>query len=507
MADKYVDTTLVTGANDGTSIADAWQDFREVLLNTMVSGSYVAGDTINIRSHDGATDIVIDLGTTALVQAQIATESDPIVFLADDGTHWPEGGVLKIKHSNDTVAFRFTKFCKWIAKSLDGLIFEQAGVSHRRDLVIAGSNTFENVKWDATIPASDKVHTIVMTNDGALSVKDKPSHIIFRNNTFVSRQNRATASNSFPYLATYGYNIEVEYVNCNFDMTNHGDKEAFMQAVSSLSGGAGASSAGAGKIRIRGGKIISPSASKTFIQYYASALNSEFRNAQHFDIVGLNAGLSTVEFSSIGIGGLIHNSSSMEFITQGINGGQQTRTQNLTGIAEWDPTGNFPKLSATLPDSANTKWTVKVYPDRCHASHPYKMLSINKFYNGAPATKTVTTELAIRDTAGIGGSGAYDSPQNDEWYMYVTYVDDATGQYTTETTHGSGALPTSVAAWLPLSGGQVTFGSNNYNRHKLELTTLHSVKKDTMMYIEVFSTKPAIVADDFYFVDPDPSVV
>ena len=102
MADKYLDTTLASGLNDGTSIANAWQDMREVMTNTQAAGTYAAGDVINVRSHDGTTDITEDLGATTLAQAEIGSEQLPVTWLIDDGTVWPQGGIFTMQHGGDT---------------------------------------------------------------------------------------------------------------------------------------------------------------------------------------------------------------------------------------------------------------------------------------------------------------------------------------------------------------------------------------------------------------------
>ena len=510
MADKFLDTTLASGLNDGTSIANAWQDLREVLTNTQASGSYTAGDTINIRSNDGTSDIVVDVGTASLTQANIGSESSPLRLKIDNGVHWVgDAGKLTIRHGGDTVQFRFSEHNIWesVISPTYNLHFEANGASHSRNWVMAGNNKFIGADFNRTIPAADKVDMLLFTNPGATSIGAAPSHIRFDHCRILSRENRASSSGSFPHIGLFGYAMHLDFIECDFDLTNHDANEAFLQGVSSITGSAIGSTTGSAVIRIRGGKITSPDISIQFMKYLASA-GEAFRTGAMISIIGLDAGVQPLNYPHEGIGGLIVRSDNGEVITQGINGNQQMKVERLTGTVDWDPLGNYPILAAQLDDVTNTKWSTKVFPDRCGASHPFGLINISKFYNEQTiSTRTITSELAIKDTSGGGGSGAYNSPQKDEWWMEITYVDNATGQYTVETTETTGALDTSVAAWVPLSGLNVTFGSNNYSRYKLEILTTNSIKPDTMIYIEVWSTKPALVADDFYFVDPDPSVV
>jgi len=93
MAQKYIDTSLTTVLNDGSSIANAWHSFFQVVTNTQVAGTYVAGDIINVRTHNGVADIT-ETSITAITLAVVGTTANPVTLKFDNGVIWGTGGTF-----------------------------------------------------------------------------------------------------------------------------------------------------------------------------------------------------------------------------------------------------------------------------------------------------------------------------------------------------------------------------------------------------------------------------
>ena len=508
MVQKYVDTTLLTGLNDGSSIANAWQDLRAVMENTQAAGTYTAGDTINIRSHDGTSNITADLGITALAQAAIGTEHLPVTWLVDDGTIWPTAGIFRMQHGGDTIKVSFSSHNVWKAKTKYKFSIYSSGTSHVRNWGISGNNKFVNVEFDRATPGYNAAQMILLSNPGLTHTTDISSNHIFIGCRFVSKMSRLTDGGTYPYIGIFGLAMNIEMIDCDFDLTNHTPTEAYIQGVSGQNGGSAAIT-GSTTLRIRGGKITSPNPAISFIRYYSSAYPQTSRDGMLTSIIGLDAGTQPITYEHLGAAATVLRSSNGHFITEGINGIQQSKVEKLTGVVEWAPANNFPQLTSMLPDSLSTTWSLRVYGDKCSKTRPLGLTTISKFFNEqVPNTKVASLELLIKDTSIAGATGAFNNPQKDQWWMEITYVDNASGKYVVESTESAGALLASSAPWTPLApSGKVTYGGADYIRYKLELTTSNAIKPDTMIYIEVWSTKPSLAPTDYYFVNPDLSLV
>jgi hypothetical protein len=184
------------------------------------------------------------------------------------------------------------------------------------------------------------------------------------------------------------------------------------------------------------------------------------------------------------------------FYVGGYDGAFGFRYETSRSISVWRQNQNFPTLNALLPDGV-TPWSVRVLPatilDDVWATAD--VTSMKKLSGSVSESKTITVELILNDV--------FIDPLDSQWWVELAYKD------TEGTTHllsseGMGtSLTPSLAQWNPLSNGHVPYGVNTYNRYKMVITTPTSVGANTIVSATVYSNKPSITTEDFYFVCPD----
>ena len=482
MATKYTDDSLSTGLNDGTSVANAWQSLEEVLKNTMASGSYAAGDTIQIRTHDGTSDIVVDLSNGAIVQAIVGTETAPVMWVADAGVVWAgDSGTLTVRKLDDNTRLSFSSYNIFIGTDYN-FVFKGDTTSHARCFSLAASGmqiTFKDVYfWTVGATALRECLSITASNG---------SRIDLIRCKFLASTNY---SGFYPVNIFIASSAEVNFIDCTFDFTGIGTSTAaFLK------------SHGYGLVvNIVGGKCVNTSVINDFILMTQTVTSTG--SQQRVLVNGLDRGLLPLLDSNYSYTNTIYKGTLNPLLIHRSFGGNSSFLKaSNNGQILWDEEGNFPTLNAVLPDSGSTAWSIRVRPaETVSKLRPFTLFDINKFWNQTAAVGTITVEMLIKDTS--GGSGVFDNPLKEDWYILVSYVDNSTGAMIVEySVMDTSALTASTAGW-----SSTTYGAANYDKYKIALTTANSIKEDSEITIKLFSTRNVAATEDFYFVDPDPTV-
>jgi hypothetical protein len=173
------------------------------------------------------------------------------------------------------------------------------------------------------------------------------------------------------------------------------------------------------------------------------------------------------------------------------------------GLADSRDDNNYPKLNATLPDTAGTLWSWKLCPMTTTEQHPLK-LPMTQYYTESAAVKEITVNILIANTlANIS--------KNTVW-MTIDYTDDATGlkKSINTRTYSAAALDTSTANWVPNNAGAVSYGPASLLKRKLSAVTPTAIKPNTPITVVLWSTlKAASTTDelgDIMFLCPEFSV-
>jgi len=500
MATHYIDTTLTTGLNDGSSIANAWQDLGLVLRGTQVAGTYAAGDTIIIRSHDGIANITFNLGATAFNQAAIGTDALPVIWQVDDGTVWATGGVFTLQKGGDVAP--------WTISGVN----EFRGIN--RNFVIQATNTLHQRCFKAI--ASTKWKSVVFDNSnvswttsaartsmflGNVTASATPPEFVYEDCAWNWSSN--FTNKGYPVIGLVQENISVNFIGCDINYLGIKAPQAFIAGTGSTSGNTPSSYVAGNVINVFGGNITNANATSIFMSNNLSQVRL-LADSWTLSMTGMNIGY--LEPSNLFVQtGVIQDGIGNNAYAQGLNDGTGMIKKNNRVTVDWLSGRNYPTASAILPDTARTPFSLRVFVNLATKNKPAEIVASEKFYNGASAIKTLSTEICIKNTVGL--SGAFDNPKADEWWIEAAYVDAATGAYKFITSQANTALTASVATWIPIVAGSVVYGANNYDRYALTLTTPTAVKQDSMIFFSVKSSRPSIQATDYYFVDPNPNII
>jgi len=477
MAQKYIDTTLTTGLNDGTSVANAWQSFYAVLSNTQASGSYIGGDNINVRTHDGTTDIV-ENSTALLTLAVIGTTANPVTVKFDNGVIWGTGGTfmysvsgLKTSLSGGTGwVFSATK----ISDTKYGFRYQHAYTTHSNYAWILNSCLWNGCDIEIMYVGVSIANQFIINNGQEVSFNDCR---IKQNNT-----------HSVDYYAGFrmGSTIKLTLDSCILDISHYISSIQYTPDYGS-------------SVTYRSCSFINVPPSLPFASETLTRSGSG------------NTGTITIEnckgLELTKLENKVNNKMGMAFtlIESGSNSPFSFTRVSTEGITSWSAGYNYPTRTATLPDGTN--WSIRVMPRLSNALTPLINNTINHFYSGTSKTLTITKEICIKNT--LGNTGAYDNPTNKQWYINVKYTDATTGSLKTVRSLMDGSLlTTSTATWVPEVAGQVSYGAINYDKYKLSVVTPTSVKANSVISLTLYSTPQAISAtEDYYFIDPQIGIV
>ena len=481
MADKYVDVSLTTGANDGSSPANAWQSLSDVLDGSPTNGTLAAGDVVHIRTAANGANLTEDQSAVITTPTLSGAENNPVIWKFDDGTVW----------SGDTGQFIFVKTSAndWTIKA--GNIIDGDGHNYRLILRNDYNGADDNV---LIVYAGAEIHGVkFLRGDGLSSARDLYLYLqrdtslpfntflfkscLFHLYTNEAKTERATSNvRLFKYSTTAS--VQTLFLDCDIAFSEQNNDQFLF---------------GANELR---------TTKNVFVGCRFLDTNNTHKIVNSFgdQYYGVEVVLDTCDM------GFINPQAHLETINTGwgritaekINGTFDFWEVTKTGFVKWEEGKNYPYLNATLPNGNG--WSIMAYPySTTSAALPMQIYLSDKLYNQADAVKTITAELLIKDTA------AFSSPQKNEWWIEVTYT-NSNGSIKTVSSKANGALDTSQAVWSSTS-----YGPNSYSKYKMSVTTPTAIKQNTLVRVAMYSTKPAInppdgLDGDFYFVDPDVSI-
>jgi hypothetical protein len=467
---NYCDPSA-TYDGDGTSSAQAasngavgaWNSLRKAFTGTVTYGSLVAGDEVVIRSHNGADLTVVDNAALSIMAG--------VIFTVDDGTVWATGGTLTWQQT--TAAIDITIGAGVVIKAgfdratdLPKFKFQCPGGSRNDDWIKPSTCFLDGVWFHSVSTAAHNQGISVATNGRA----------IFNNCRFSNYLGGGYAAGIIAALNTVLITLRNPIIDFQSGTT--------LPATAGFFDGAGRGSV----IRSFGGKCVN-----TTVYSRLLALGES-------NIVDANA---TIEIDGLELNGCNISEKRMEstYLSSVVSPDGNCFYSDGGGQIDWYSGKNFPTLNAI--NQHGTAWSFRCLPSLTSAvGNACKINRLRKFYTSTAAPITLTIELCIKDTS--AGSGAFDSPLEQDCVAVFTYVDATTESTVTVSTPITlEALTASSATWVPEVGGQPVYGSNNYDKYKLTATTPTNVLEDSWVMCEVYFNRPRIYDDDYFFVDPD----
>lgn len=476
MADKFCQHGLATGLNDGTSAANAWQVFEEVVENTMASGSYASADIIYVATHDGTSNITVST-TNEHKFAVIGDIDNPMRMVFDDGTKFASGGTFTFIGTNDTAKLFLRNF--WEIEGNNRLEMSTNRTGYFSFL--KGSGRISNLKMLLiNVNQSQNIGAAGdgSTNRGKLIVENLTVEITGSN---TNNRNLFNADSNGAQLLL---------INPIIDFTNHTSKAistdyALFQAKSQDA-----------RIDVQGGEVTGA----TTVFKLFSALNG------NTSVTGGNISIDGMKLPSIMTSVAAGFLKAPEPITSVsvsgtdhcyVKGGVQENDfvfGNSNGWVQWEQDGLYPTLNAKLPDSASgTSWSMKIYPKTASRYNPLSCPPVRKIYDQTAATKTLTFDFLTDDRQTV---------QDYDVWVDVMYTDDSTGDKVIESTRvdlaAAATLTTSTASWTG-----TTYATQSYDKRKISFTTANSIKQYTEVVAYLYVGVTSFDTNSFFFYDPD----
>jgi len=457
MADKYIDTSLSTGLNDGTSLANAWRSLIDVFKNTMTFGSIIAGDNIYVRTHDGSVNCTEAL-TVSITMATPTSAVSPTTFIFDDGTIWPDDGVFVLDTTVSAYQLTF----------LDYINFGGDGENHRFEVYSSSASSSGIGLCKFKTNAIDGLCINAPSFVGYALFDVSATTLI--NFKVIIRYVRVNYD-----LMTQGADVSTKMVNPQFVFLDPppGAYSVFRQ------GGDGST------YEVIGGGISgNVSDIYTFLVYAAAydSANSKFIDFQTGNIAGT--------FKILGNPSQVEGSKT---VLIGSGSPFNYHEESLSKV-EFKQGENYPYLNSILPNAASEGWSYKVSPWSASKGFQYSLPPIIKAFNQTAGIKTLTLEFLL--------STAFTNVSTDSLSASFFYIDDATGeQKTISTFKVGGLLDTSTATW-----SNTAYGAKFYNKYKIEVITPTSIRQGTKVTVRALSGIAEVGVDDFWFMDPDVTI-
>lgn len=473
MADKYVDVSLTTGANDGTSQADAWHSLVEVFNNTIASGSITAGDTIYVRTADSGGDLEeeftanINCATPASVSAQTS-------FVFDNGVKWAEAGVFTLFTSTN-LSFITKGYVNFYA---DGI--------NRRFNIQTRYTTVNNGAFFTLFKYASAYYEGLRLTSQTAGVRCGMSHASDSGTNFVTFRNLLYAIT--PRNDYYAYAIRLSgyiasslnFIDCEFDFSNTTYTTSDW-ALIFIGNGIRA------RIEFNGGKVTGGWQN---LKFFVPATTDNNVNCifRGFDFGAVIPDMSDTVIAKYGqptSWTILDSPNSLDYMHR--RGGVLT---------EYKATNYQPTLNATLPDGSNTPWSLMVYALDNSVAVPTSLPPIEKIYDQATGIKTLKVELLMNTNLDA------DTMAGVFWAEF-SYYDDTLGRFVTQSTkNDGGAIPTSEVNWSTL-----TYGGILYSRRKFSITTSGSIRSGTRVICNIYCAFTRTLTTDFMFIDPDMSIL
>jgi len=461
MANKYIDVSA-TFNGDGTSSAQAasdgaigsWNSLSDVWDGVPTYGILNIGDVVYIRTYNAGnlSESQITNNLTLMTGAIKYVFDAGIIWVGDSGTFTLTMGTTSTIR---TIYFSSQNIVEGVNKNfILEFPFNVNGVQYScyfngcvlRDFIIKTGQSTGN-----------SVSRFALSNY-------QNSH--FENMIFDIGNKYNLA---YPQFRFNSYQHHTFY-NCEFVLTRLIDSNLFV--LFGITGPYGL------RVTFFGGKIVDPTENHNLCTFPSG---SSTNTVAIFD--GFNTGV-------ININATMNEGVILDMSNIGGSWGM-TRIKNR-GRVDWRAGQNYPYATAILPDSANTPWSYKIFPETVSDAAPFFMPVIAKLFTGIAGIKTLSCHIAINNS--------YTFPQKDEWWMVINYIKDIDGVRVTEISRTPGALATTSGVWTP---DPPIYGAQNYTAYKLELTTAFAIKQDTDISMILITNRQALLSTDYYFVNPE----
>ena len=491
MATLYLD---VTAPHDGdgtlkTHAASAGAPgCRDSLYACLVGGPLIQpGDEVHVRTHDGVSDLTEVISTTLVMSTTFGDPLDLYEIIFDDGTEWPDSGKFTLRTTvNSNAPFRFSNGRFRGARITD--------TEYRFNVEVDG---LQNTISTFTINGCHFIGTRFWKRHQPVGNAGSQNSIAGYTGSRILLEDCRMELNANYKVQGYGNWIVsvaclIEERNSIWDYTNFAAKKVPPDLPLMKVPGAGS------QIRAYGCRYINTPPNAPLIGSFWTN-SSSVAGKVVLDTCDLPTSVDVFTRRDF-----FRNTEWTFSETSSFEPGSFTRI-GPSCIIHWKSGENLPTQSATLPDGS--PWVLKVLPsEKVSEDYPAVLAPIKTVYTAPDAVVTLDVEMAIKDTSGAG-SGGYDNPTKRDWWFEIMYIDAATGdRKVAETPRDGTPLDVSTATWVPEVGGNVSYGPDKYNKHKLTLTTPTAVKQGTVITCTVKSARPALDPSDFYFVNPTLSI-
>lgn len=471
---------------DGTSSAEAASAggvgaYNDVLACMRNDANYTvsAGDICIVKSSPAGTgggNRVVPISTTVGVQAgSDLTPAGMRVFLIDDGTTWAQTGDLIFQHSVDT-NITMNNFTAIVAPGWNCRVESTHNTTTEREYMVLNGCYLEGIIFDiGKYAVSTTLHRLTSIGTTRFTMKN------IRFNFYA--ENFTTGIAHFDVDETVA---DIE--NLVLDFSNLGTRTKQMTVFD------GNSAENTSIINIDGLTVIGES-SDDRLRGHVNSLIVNVLNFKGQDI----------HFCSSKSRSAADEDVTVRTTVQGNAGGDFSfYDEDEASTRCWESTDNYPTTSlATLEDGSNTPWSIRIFPDYVSMMDSRPLFKTMKRWNSAADQVKAKVELAIHEN--------FSSINNANWYVTMMYIDNATGDLKIETTKPDlratpTALTASTLAWSSTSspsGGPV-YGAENYDRYKIEITSANSVKSGEDITVMLHCEERASLANEFFFVCPDP---
>lgn len=457
MADKFIrhgatfngdGTTSAAAASDGG--VGAWNNINVFEGTTPAYGSLGAGDVVYIRSKDeGGANITRTTAANITLGSAAGSSAAYVRWVIDDGSVW--AGISGTITYNCTSTFTITtRVNNEIRAIVQGAlkIAEQSTTSNKRTFTQVGGVT-QNIEVDLSAATSGYGAHMAL-GSGALM----KSPVI-----------KSAVRGSTGLVITNDGNQTSMLVDPQIELLNPGTvNPAFGNALSN------------GQIRVVGGRIFGVGAAT-------------------------GVAVANVSLGSVILEGTIFPNE-MKLVLNALTGSSFFTALNPDstngsvvaypwGEADSRQDGNYPTLNATLPDSAATPWSWKLYPTGAKEQRAASV-KVGAVYQDVDQIIEGTVEILVGAT--------FSAIDASTLWLDIVYIDATTGLpkfFSTQAVSAS-ALDSSTAGWSSDSYGPFAF-----DKRKITFTTPTSVRQDSMVLVDLRCSAQATTASHLIFLCPD----
>lgn len=480
MANKYIDVSA-TYNGDGTTSdqatsaggTGAWNNFVNVITGSPGYGSLAAGDVVYVRTYNGGN--LSASSSSNITCVNTGTAVAPIKFIFDNGDVWATGGQFTIQLTGSSNGLYLGYFME--------LIGSEKGVNSTLKIYQSGyTATTTIIQFE-----SSKIRNayILGNQTGGTGT---PAYIRFGSSLYggVSELHNVlfVVGSLYSSVFTLQSRCQVKMSNVTLDFTRSPSPGATPFYLFSLP------STSIAYVDINGLEIIGDTTNHNLVyinegQSTPKAIINDLKTENGLaPLVNVNTSVSDYQILTPSL------------IVTGIDGESFDFVQlNPAYRIEWRKGNNYPYLNAVLPDGSNTPWSYKVLPIGGELGRPIPCLKISKFYNETAAIKKLTFNILSHDEL--------TSPTKDQWWVDVSFTNDDRDNDFVSSYAINEALETSEAAWYPLSGDQVIYGADSYDRYQIEVTTPSAIKENSIIHVFMYTTVSFSDSSKFLFIDPE----